>query len=72
MPTPTWTKTSGRAFKVNGENYISEYRNAFTGQTIRKDWRMTGNDWLIFDAEDNITGRSHSLTWAKMDAESAS
>ena len=45
-----------------------KYFNPFTGQAIRKSWRMTGHDWFIFDAEGNVTGRSHSLTWAKMDA----
>lgn len=63
-----WTKTTGRKFNVNGEGYISEYTNPFTGQAIRKSWRMTGQDWFIFDAEGNITGRSFSLTWAKMEA----
>lgn len=46
----------------------SEYLNQLTGQTIRKDWRMTGQDWMIFDAKGTMTGRAHSLTWAKMDA----
>ena len=64
-----WIKTLGRSFRVNGELFISEYVNPFTGQAIRKDWRMTGQDWLIFDAAGNITGRAHSLTWAKMDAQ---
>jgi hypothetical protein len=63
-----WTKTAGKSFRVNGELYISEYRNLFTGQTIRKDWRMTGCDWIIFDAADNITGRAFSLTYAKFEA----
>ncbi len=65
-----WIKTAKRV-TVNGENYISEYRNVFTGQAIRKDWRMTGNDWVIFDADNNIVTRAHSLTWAKLDAEKA-
>lgn len=64
-----WIKTSGKSFTVNGEGYISEYLNPFTGQAIRKSWRMTGQDWFIFDAEGNITGRSHSLTWAKFEAQ---
>lgn len=63
-----WTKTVGKSFRVNGELYISEYRNLFTGQTIRKGWRMTGQDWFIFDAADNITGRAFSLTYAKFEA----
>jgi hypothetical protein len=62
-----WIKTGSRV-KVNGENYLSEYTNGFTGQVIRKDWRMTGQDWVIFDANGNVSGRAHSLTWAKMDA----
>jgi hypothetical protein len=64
-----WAKTAGKSFKVNGENYISEYRNLFTGQAIRKDWRTTGCDWIIFDSADKIVGRAHSLTWAKLEAE---
>lgn len=67
----TWTKTAGRTFLVDGVNYGSEYRNAFTGQTIRKGHGMTGQDWFIFGAEGNITGWAHSLTWAKLDAADA-
>lgn len=63
-----WIKTPGRHFKAGGENYISEYLNPWTGQAIRKGWRMTGQDWVIFDAAGNVTGRAHSLTWAKLDA----
>lgn len=63
-----WMKTTGRSFNVGGEHFISEYVNPWTGQAIRKSWKMTGNDWFIFDAEGNVTGRAHSLTWAKMDA----
>lgn len=66
-----WIKTPGRSFAHNGEHYTSEYRNVFTGQAIRKGWRMTGRDWHIFDAEGNETGRAHSLTWAKLDAAKA-
>ncbi len=62
-----WIKT-GSKVRLNGELYLSEYTNAFTGQTIRKDWRMTGRDWIVFDAAGNITHRAHSLTWAKLDA----
>lgn len=65
-----WMKSKGKSFKANGENYISEYVNPFTGQAIRKSWRMTGADWFVFDAGGNVTARSHSLTWAKMDAAS--
>lgn len=60
-----WIKTKGKSFKVNGELYISEYLNPFTGAAIRKSWRMTGQDWIVFDAAGNIVGRAHSLTWAK-------
>ena len=63
-----WIKSSGKHFKANGETYLSEYVNPWTGQTIRKGWRMTGQDWFVFDAAGNITHRAHSLTWAKMDA----
>jgi hypothetical protein len=63
-----WMKTSGKSFDAAGEHFISEYVNPWTGQTIRKSWRMTGLDWFVFDAAGNITGRSHSLTWAKMEA----
>ena len=55
-----WWKTTGRSFHVGGEHYVSEYRNVFTGQAIRKDWRMTGRDWVIFDASGTVTGRAHS------------
>jgi hypothetical protein len=63
-----WIKTSGKSFAVDGERYVSEYVNAFTGQAIRKSWRMTGRDWHIFDAAGNRVTSAHSLTWAKMDA----
>ena len=63
-----WTKTPGKSFRVGGELYLSEYRNAFAGQTIRKGWRMTGVDWFIFNAADEIVGREHSLTVAKFEA----
>ncbi len=63
-----WIKSKGKSFTVNGEGYISEYLNPWTGQAIRKSWRMTGQDWFIFNAEGNVTGRAHSLTWAKIDA----
>lgn len=60
-----WIKTSGKSFKANGEHYVSEYVNPFTGEAIRKSWKMTGQDWFRFDAEGNVTGRAHSLTFAK-------
>jgi len=63
-----WIKATGKAFKVNGENYLSEYTNVFTGQSIRKGWRMTGQDWFIFNEANEVTGRAHSLTWAKFEA----
>lgn len=63
----TWTKSKGKSFKVNGESYLSEY-TTFDGLSIRKGWRMTGADWFIFNAADEIIGRSHSLTWAKIEA----
>jgi hypothetical protein len=59
-----WAKT-GSTVTVNGEHYLSEYTDVFTGQAIRKDWRMTGQDWIVFDAAGNVTGRAHSLTFAK-------
>ncbi len=65
-----WAKT-GSKVHANGEWYLSEYTNGFTGQKIRKDWRMTGQDWIIFDAAGNVTGRAHSLTWAKLEAANA-
>lgn len=64
-----WIKTSGRRFSINGESYISEYINQWTGEAIRKGWQMTGQDWHIFDAEGNHTGRAHSLTYAKFTCE---
>ena len=63
-----WVKSVGKSFRINDENYLSEYRNIVTGQSIRKGWRMTGQDWFIFNEADQITGRSHSLTWAKYEA----
>ncbi|TAJ21796.1 MAG: hypothetical protein EPO65_00415 [Dehalococcoidia bacterium] len=66
-----WIKSQGKSFTVNGEGYISEYVNPWNGMAIRKSWRMTGRDWFIFDAAGNIVGRSHSLTWAKLDAAAA-
>jgi hypothetical protein len=63
-----WTKSKGKSFRHNGELYISEYVNLFTGQTIRKSWRMTGSDWFIFDTAGNLSGRAYSLTYAKYDA----
>lgn len=65
-----WAKT-GSKVQANGEHYLSEYTNGFTGQQIRKDWRVTGQDWIIFDAAGNVTGRAHSLTWAKFEAAGA-
>jgi hypothetical protein len=63
-----WIKSKGKSFHVNGELYISEYRNAETGQSIRKGWRMTGCDWFIFNAADEVIGRAYSLTYAKYEA----
>lgn len=63
-----WVKSNGKEFRVDGELYLSEYVNLFTGQSIRKGWRMTGADWFIFDASNKIDGRAHSLTWAKYEA----
>lgn len=60
-----WIKTTGRNFRIDGELYLSEYTNPWTGQAIRKGWRMTGQDWFIFSAAGEIVGRAHSLTWAK-------
>lgn len=66
-----WVKTPGKSFKADGETYISEYVNAFTGQSIRKSWRMTGCDWHIFNADGAKVGRAHSLTFAKFEAKAA-
>ena len=63
-----WMKSKGKSFDVNGEHYISEYRNLFTGQSIRKGWKMTGQDWFIFNEANEIVKRAHSLTWAKIAA----
>lgn len=63
-----WIKSKGKSFKAGSESYISEYVNPWNGMAIRKSWRMTGADWFIFDAAGNVVGRSHSLTWAKLDA----
>jgi hypothetical protein len=64
-----WMKSKGRSFDAAGEHFISEYVNPWTGQAIRKSWRMTGQDWFVFDAQGNIVDRAHSLTWAKLWAE---
>jgi hypothetical protein len=66
-----WHKSAGRKFQAAGEHFTSEYLNPFTGQAIRKSWRMTGRDWFIFDAAGQVIGRAHSLTWAKLDAAAA-
>ena len=64
-----WHKSSvDKTVEVKGHWFISEYRNPFTGQAIRKSGRMQGQDWFIFDAAGNVTGRAHSLTWAKIEA----
>jgi len=65
-----WIKTPGKSFDAAGEHFISEYVNPWTGQAIRKSWRMTGQDWFIFDADGEIVGRCHSLTFAKIEAAS--
>lgn len=66
-----WIKSSGRNFAANDERFVSEYVNPWNGMAIRKSWRMTGQDWFIFDAAGQIIGRAHSLTWAKLAAERA-
>lgn len=63
-----WIKTTGRSFDAAGEHYISEYLNPFTGQAIRKSWRMTGRDWHIFDAAGARVATAATLTIAKYDA----
>lgn len=63
-----WIKSKGKRFHAAGESYTSEYLNPWTGQAIRKSWRMTGHDWHIFDAAGTLVGRAHSLTWAKYTA----
>jgi hypothetical protein len=60
-----WQKSKGRSFEADGERYVSEYVNVFTGQAIRKSWRQTGHDWHVFTADGVRTDRAHSLTWAK-------
>ena len=66
-----WVKTPGRSHDHDGEHFISEYRNPFTGQTIRKSWRMTGRDWHVFNAAGALDCSAHSLTAAKYDASQA-
>ncbi len=48
-----------------GEWWVSEYRNPFTGEAIRKSGRMTGQDWHVFNAAGERVARAHSLTAAK-------
>lgn len=67
----TWIKSSidrSEAAQVKGEWWISEYRNPFTGQAIRKSGRMTGQDWHVFNAAGVRVDRAHSLTFAKIAA----
>ena len=66
-----WIKTPGKRFRGNGEHYTSEYTNMWNGQTIRKDWRMTGCDWVIFNDRNEVVGRAYSLTFAKYEAAQA-
>jgi hypothetical protein len=55
----TWTKTTGRRFdRQRHRATAASTVNIFTGQSIRKGHGMTGQDWFIFDSNDNITGRS--------------
>ena len=63
-----WIKSAGRSFDVAGEHFVSEYVNVFTGQAIRKSWRMTGCDWAIFDESGSVVGQVYSLTFAKYEA----
>lgn len=64
-----WIKSNGRGFTVDGEHYISEYVSPFTGQAIRKSWRMTGRDWFVFDADGTRHPYGHAtLTIAKYEA----
>jgi hypothetical protein len=60
-----WIKSTGRSFDAAGEHFISEYVNPWNGMAIRKSWRMTGCDWIIFDAAGNVVGSAFSLTYAK-------
>ena len=63
-----WMKTA-KKIHADGDNWTSEYTNGFTGYVIRKGWRMTGQDWHIWNAEGQRVGRAHSLTWAKLEAD---
>lgn len=61
-----WKRIAAHSTTESGDkSYGSTYRNGFTEQTIRKSHRMTGHDWHVFDADDNLIDRAHSLTWAK-------
>jgi len=62
-----WTKTKGNDFRVNGQRYISEYCNTFTGWTIRKHYGTGLRDgaWYVFDQNGDVVDTAHSLTWAK-------
>lgn len=65
-----WEKVAvDQGAKVPGHWFTSEYRNLFTGQTIRKSGRMQGCDWFVFDAVGNVVTRAGSLTYAKWLAE---
>lgn len=57
--------TAWQGSKISQGEYIREYVNVFTGQTIRKSCAMTGQDWHLFDANGALVARAHSLTFAK-------
>lgn len=64
-----WSKTPGKAFKVQVGNlvlaFVSEYTHAESGWAIRKTWEYVAMPWVVFNAEGEIVAKANSLTWAK-------
>lgn len=71
-----WIKSPGKSFQIEfshkgakrSHTFVSEYVSTVTGWAIRKDWRMTGRDWHVFNAEGEVIAQAHSLTFAKIAA----
>lgn len=62
-----WNKSKGKTFTVAGQHYVSEYKNFYSGWTIRLHYGTGLRDgfWYIFNEAGDIVGHEHSLTWAK-------
>ena len=64
---PQWIKSKGKVFTVDGQRYISEYLNPFTGWAIRLHYGTGLRDgrWYVFNADGEIVEQMQTLTWAK-------